>query len=161
MRQPPAPRAINLIVIHCLDVPDGRHTTVADVDRWHRERGFAKIGYHHVIYLDGTVATGRPLAEAGAHALNFNSDSVGIALVGRSRYYPAQWRALADTVRSLAQRYAIPLAAPNFHAPCPRGVIGHRELPKVQKECPGFSVQAWLNAGMQPQMGNILEGAPQ
>ena len=30
--------AIDEIIIHCADVPNGRETTAADIDRWHGER---------------------------------------------------------------------------------------------------------------------------
>ena len=53
-----------------------------DIDRWHRERGWLKIGYHYVIKRDGTVETGRELEEVGAHAKGHNAISVGICMVG-------------------------------------------------------------------------------
>ena len=49
-------RTINQIIIHCTATKAGRKTTVEEIDRWHRARGFRCIGYHYVIYLDGTVA---------------------------------------------------------------------------------------------------------
>ena len=55
-------RNINEIIIHCTATPEGRHVTVADIDSWHRARGFASIGYHYVIYLDGSVHAGRDVA---------------------------------------------------------------------------------------------------
>ena len=42
-------RNITEIVVHCTATPAGRDVTVADVDRWHRQRGFAGIGYHYLI----------------------------------------------------------------------------------------------------------------
>ncbi len=57
-----AARGINLIVLHCSATPQGRDVTVADIRRWHLERGFADIGYHFVVRLDGTVR-GRPPCE--------------------------------------------------------------------------------------------------
>ena len=66
-------RTITDIVIHESDTPTGRVVTVKDIDSWHRERGWHRnesdrlrfnpgltsIGYHYVIYLDGSVHTGR------------------------------------------------------------------------------------------------------
>jgi hypothetical protein len=48
-------RKINEIIIHCTATSEGRHVTVADVDNWHRARKFNGIGYHYLIYLDGSI----------------------------------------------------------------------------------------------------------
>ena len=48
-------RKIDEIIIHCAATPEGKHFTVADIDAWHKKRGFKCIGYHFVIYLDGSV----------------------------------------------------------------------------------------------------------
>lgn len=153
---PAVARHINLIVIHCSDTPNGRVTTAADIDRWHKERGFVKIGYHHVIRLDGVVEDGRSHREIGAHALNFNSDSLGICLIGRDKFTAAQWSALAELVRGLCFRYAVPASAPDWRSRQPAGVVGHRELPRVAKTCPGFSVENWLQRRMAPLPESVL-----
>lgn len=59
-------RKIDKIIIHCTATKAGHHVTVSDVDRWHKARGFRGIGYHFLIYLDGTVARGRGIGEAGS-----------------------------------------------------------------------------------------------
>ena len=48
-------RKIKEIIIHCSATREGRDYTVADIDRWHRERSFFCIGYHFVIYRDGSI----------------------------------------------------------------------------------------------------------
>ena len=60
-------RKIKEIIIHCSATREGRNYTVADIDRWHRERGFFCIGYHFVIYRDGSIHVGRSVEEVGAH----------------------------------------------------------------------------------------------
>ena len=60
-------RKITEIIIHCSATPQGVDYTVADIDRWHRQRGFNKRGYHYVIYRDGSIHPGRPVEEIGAH----------------------------------------------------------------------------------------------
>ena len=45
-------RKIREIIIHCSATKEGRNFTVADIDRWHRERGMRCIGYHFVIYRE-------------------------------------------------------------------------------------------------------------
>ena len=44
-------RKIDKIIVHCTATPEGRHTTVEDVRRWHLDRGWSDIGYHFLIYL--------------------------------------------------------------------------------------------------------------
>ena len=56
-------RKIKEIIIHCSATREGRDYTVADIDRWHRERGFFCIGYHFVIYRDGSIHVGRSVEE--------------------------------------------------------------------------------------------------
>ena len=42
----------NKIIIHCSATPRGVDYSAADIDKWHRQRGFSKVGYHYVIRLD-------------------------------------------------------------------------------------------------------------
>jgi len=46
-------RPVNEIIVHCTATPEGRPVTIADIDRWHRQRGWSGIGYHRVIGLNG------------------------------------------------------------------------------------------------------------
>lgn len=152
-------RPISLIVVHCTASPNGRWTTTADIDAWHKVRGFRRepparlqhnpelfsIGYHHVIYTNGTIATGRSHAEVGAHAAGHNANSLGIALVGTDRFSVAQWQSLRELINALTQQQGLtPPRYPNAR------IVGHRDLPNVHKACPGFDVAAWRRGGMDP-----------
>lgn len=183
-----ATRQINLIVIHCSATPNGRWTRVADIDHWHRQRGFARqpaarqrynpdlaaIGYHWVIGLNGARFSGRHLDEVGAHAAQWNTHSIGICLIGTDRYTPDQWAALADQVAHLAKLYNVPLQFADIPAQGrgARGICGHRDLSpdgngngivepfEWLKTCPGFSVRDWLAGGMAPMDGHLLPPIP-
>ena len=62
-------RTITLIVIHCSAVRPDQTSSAAQIDTWHRQRGFKLgIGYHYVIRRDGTIEPGRPEWMIGAHA---------------------------------------------------------------------------------------------
>lgn len=167
------PRDIQTLVIHCSATPNGRWTTTADINRWHHDRGFRRaaaarvglnpkldaIGYHHVIYTTGQVATGRGHGEVGAHVAGHNARSIGVCMIGTDRYHVEQWVALRDLVITLCGQYHIPLAPADVKDPRGlRGVIGHRDIPGVAKTCPGFSVRDWLLAGMTPNPQHILQG---
>ena len=60
-------RQINQIIIHCSATPEGRDVTVDTIRQWHKQRGFRDVGYHYIIYRDGSVHIGRPEAEQGAN----------------------------------------------------------------------------------------------
>lgn len=152
-------RSITSIILHCSATPNCRWTTTADIDNWHRERGFFRyldfrkifnysltsIGYHFVVYTNGAVATGRHLDEVGAHAKGFNANSLGVCLVGTDRFSVAQWDSLRDNLVGLLKKY--PDAS----------IRGHRDLPGVHKTCPGFDVSAWLNNDKRPLPEHVLE----
>lgn len=136
-------REITKLVIHCADTPDGSIFHASDIDRWHRERGFSAIGYHFVIPISGVLEAGRPVAVKGAHAKGHNWDSIGICLIGRSRFTPAQWATLQT------------LVVAHMHTYPDVDVLGHRDLPDVRKTCPGFSVREWVADGFQPPAAHI------
>jgi len=166
------PRHIDTLIIHCSATPNGRWTTVEDIDGWHKARGFLRngaararfnpklssIGYHRVIYTNGVPATGRDINEVGAHCRGINSNSIGICLVGTDRFKAQQWATLASQVRELCAQYGIPMVPADLRDPRGiRGVLGHREVPEVAKDCPGFDVRAWLLAGMAINPKHLLE----
>jgi N-acetyl-anhydromuramyl-L-alanine amidase AmpD len=75
-------RNITQIVIHCSATQEGQAVTTRDIDRWHKARGFNEIGYHFVVYLDGSVHKGRDISQIGAHVAGQNSNSIGICYIG-------------------------------------------------------------------------------
>ena len=75
-------RKIKYIVLHCSATKEGVPFGIEDIDRWHRQRGFRKVGYHYVILLDGTIRKGRDIAQVGAHVQGSNANSIGICYIG-------------------------------------------------------------------------------
>lgn len=106
-------RAIDMIIIHCTATPAGRDVTVADVDRWHRERGFNGIGYHYLVGLDGRIHEGRDIEKSGAHCKGLNSRSIGVCYVGgldcsltpADTRTESQRRALVELLTGLKRRF--------------------------------------------------------
>jgi N-acetyl-anhydromuramyl-L-alanine amidase AmpD len=137
------PEQVEYLVVHCSATTPDMDIGVAEIDRWHRQRGWLKVGYHYVIRRDGTVETGRRLDEVGAHAQGVNEKSIGICLVGGARregrsrkliddpnFTPAQWAALKTLLTTLKGAY--PKAV----------VVGHRDL-TARKTCPTFDAGRW------------------
>lgn len=148
---------IDAIVIHCSATREGQDVRAADIDKWHKERGFKMIGYNYVIDLDGTIEIGRPLTMDGAHCNlkgfsgeSYNKHSIGICYVGgldkggnpKDTRTDAQKLSLHKLVNDLLMEYPI------------MEVIGHRdaspdlnndgEITKNEwvKTCPCFDVKA-------------------
>ncbi len=130
-------RKITEIIVHCSATPAGRDVSAADIDRWHRARGFVQIGYHYVVRLDGSVEVGRAESKIGAHCLGHNANSIGVCYVGGCKAdcttpcdtrTPAQKSALVSLLRQLLERY-------------PGAVVhGHRDF--AAKACPSFDATA-------------------
>jgi hypothetical protein len=75
-------REIKHIVFHCSATKEGNFFNAADIDAWHKKRGWSGIGYHYVVLLDGTIEKGRPDKKIGAHVRGFNKNSIGVAYIG-------------------------------------------------------------------------------
>ena len=126
-------RKINEIIVHCAATREDRDFTVEDITRWHKARGFATIGYHYVIYRDGSIHEGRPLEQIGAHCVGHNKHSIGICYIGgcasdgktpKDTRTPEQKEALLSLLRRLKARF------PNAT------IHGHRDF--AAKACPSY-----------------------
>lgn len=126
-------RYINDIIIHCTATPAGMEVTAADVDSWHRQRGWRCIGYHYLVRLDGTVERGRAISQPGSHCFGHNAHSIGIAYAGG---LDAEMRP-ADT-RTEAQRAALLKLVTHLTAMYRCRVHGHRDY--APRDCPCFDV---------------------
>ncbi len=137
------------IIIHhsaVITTREGRPISMDVLDNAHQRRGFGifywgrtyHIGYHYIIFPDGTVQQGRPEHCQGAHAVGHNSD-LGICLIGdfsttdnptgeQGLLEPteAQMRALVDLCQRLRARYKIPIGHVQRHRDVSSGT-----------ECPG------------------------
>lgn len=132
-------RHITEIIIHCTATPEGRDYTVDQIREWHRARGFADIGYHYVIHLDGSVDEGRPLTQIGAHCTGHNAQSIGIAYVGGLQ---TDGKTAKDT-RTAKQKTALKNLLRNLRTQFPKATVhGHNEF--AAKACPCFDVRTQL-----------------
>lgn len=152
---------VTAIVIHYSATVIEKSYTAADIDRWHREKGYREIGYHYFIRRDGTVETGRDLTqpgrfEMGAHSRGENDSSIGICYEGGVRAAapntgfdsrtPEQIEAMIALIRDLMERF-------------PGAVVrGHREMPGAATQCPGFLASAWWDHVMRAEA--VPEAAP-
>jgi N-acetylmuramoyl-L-alanine amidase len=129
-------RQINKIIIHCAYSDPSMDIGVAEIDTWHRQRGFKSIGYHYVINRKGGVETGRPENEIGAHTIGHNFDSIGICLAGGKRADEPK----PDSNFTLGQLNALKLVVDSLLLKYPGArVFGHRDF--APRDCPCFDVQ--------------------
>ncbi len=127
------------IVIHCTQTPADMDFGVDKVTQWHKNRGFNTIGYHYLIKRDGTLEAGRDEDLVGAHAVQVNGTSIGVALVGggnvdmgwEDNFLPEQFNTLKQIISKLKEDYDI------------KKIIGHYQV-EDKKKCPSFDVPKWL-----------------
>lgn len=125
----------DFIVVHCTATKEGVNITAKDVDRWHKARGFVKIGYHYLLKLDGTVELGRELGEVGAHVSGLNNVSVGVCYVGGLDSASAP----KDT-RTEAQKQSLLVLLKKLKATFPNAkIVGHNKF--ANKACPCFNAE--------------------
>lgn len=75
-------RTITDIVIHCTATRAWQDFDVDDIRQMHKAQGWADIGYHYLVKLDGTIQAGRDVDIIGAHVSGHNAHSIGVVYVG-------------------------------------------------------------------------------
>ena len=131
-------RRIDYIVVHCSATQEGKDFTAADIDRWHRQRGWRCIGYHYVIELDGSIHKGRDESVIGAHCSGQNTYSIGVCYVGG-----IDKSGKAKDTRTTDQKAALLKLLKELRAKYPKAIIqGHRDFPGVAKACPSFDAKS-------------------
>ncbi len=146
-------RIIKEIIIHCSATKEDKDYTVADIDRWHRARGFRKIGYHFVIYRNGDIHVGRSLSEIGAHCKGHNAISIGICYIGG---LASDNRTPKDT-RTTEQKVALLSLIKFLKGKFPNAaVIGHRDTSPDTNSNGIIEPSEWLKACPLTQKRNML-----
>ena len=137
---------VDTIFIHCSATrPDwmadkALSSKVAEIARWHKQKGWTAVGYHWLIDRDGSVSRGRPEKNVGAHVQGHNMGSLGICLIGgfgssendpfEKNYTPEQEASLRQLIEDIKARTPI------------KKIRGHNEV--AAKACPGFNVKRWI-----------------
>mgnify|MGYP006269603793 CR=1 FL=1 len=85
---------ITYLIVHCADTPDAEDLRATDIHEMHLGFGWDGAGYHHIICRDGQIEPGRPFYWQGAHVYGQNENSLGICLIGRQKFTPAQMNIL-------------------------------------------------------------------
>lgn len=129
-------RDIKEIIVHCSATPEGADFTVSDIKNWHLQRGFSDIGYHYIIYRNGSIHKGRDESIAGAHCTGHNSTSIGVCYIGgcakdgktpKDTRTNAQKKSLISLLRELKSKYPKSKIYPHYKF--------------ANKACPSFNAE--------------------
>ena len=121
--------------------------SVETIHNYHKNKGWAGIGYHYYVRKDGSVYRGRPESMAGAHCPSVNSTSIGICAEGNfneESMTEVQKQSIIDLIKDIKSRYNI------------KWIKGHRDI--LTTSCPGtnFPLGEIVNA-----VENIEDKEPQ
>lgn len=149
-------RRIDYIAVHCTATREGQDQTVAQIKAGHLQRGFSDVGYHYIIYRDGTVNLGRDVNISGAHVSGYNVYSIGISYVGGLENDPKKaYKDLkAKDTRTEAQKASLLALLMDLRKLYPTAKIqGHRDFSPDRnhngtiepsewiKDCPSFDAK--------------------
>ena len=133
------------IFLHCSAREYG---DVLSIDRSHKARGWAGVGYHEVIlngrpnpdsyfpFLDGQIHPGRYLdddpffesQEIGAQVRYYNLKSIGICLIGKKSFTDNQLISAKKVILHFINQFGLEI----------RDVLGHYEAEGTNKTCPNI-----------------------
>lgn len=135
-------RSISEIIVHCTASREGQPMTVEQIRQMHiKERGWSDIGYHYVVYLDGSIHAGRNVNVSGAHCKKHNTHSIGVVYVGG-----LDKNGKAKDTRTPEQKAGLVKLLKNLRRLYPKATIhGHREF--AAKDCPCFDAKkeySWI-----------------
>lgn len=149
-------RRIDYIVVHCTATPEGQDKTVEEIRREHKAQGWSDIGYHYVVYRDGTVHLGRDVDFSGSHVAGYNSYSIGVVYVGGLERDPRKpyGQLKAKDTRTEKQKAALLALLMDLRKLYPKAkIVGHRDFSPDKngngivdpweriKECPSFDAK--------------------
>ena len=126
-------RNIKELIVHCSATPEGKDYSVDTIRQWHLQRGFSDIGYHYVIYRDGSIHIGRDESIIGAHCTGHNTNSIGVCYIGGCA---SDGKTPKDT-RTTEQKQSLVKLLKELKTKYPQASVhGHRDF--ANKACPSF-----------------------
>lgn len=142
-------REIKHIVIHATATKEGKFFNAADIDRWHKQRGWLGNGYHYVVLLDGMIEKGRPDSNIGAHVKGFNKHSIGVVYVGgldeKGKPKDTRTKLQKESLKELLKRlkWLYPKAKICGHRDFSKDINGNGKIERFEfmKDCPCFDAK--------------------
>lgn len=152
-------RSVDWIVVHCAATRADMDIGLKEIRQLHMQKGWSDVGYHYIIRRDGSIEKGRTDTTPGAHAKGYNMYSLSVCLVGGCNmsgpvatptadkwYSDYVFQARAENNFTKAQFISLQKILTDLQAAHPNAeILGHRDLPGVNKGCPSFDVRGWLH----------------
>lgn len=140
-------RWVNRFFIHCT-ASDSKakwykgKALAHTIDRAHKDRQWAGIGYHFVIDRQGKLITGRPLERVPAAQGGHNKGTIAVCLHGltEDKFTEAQFKTLRELCKTVQRAYGNNVT---FH--------GHTEV--SSKTCPVFDYKDVLKLDKKGRLG--------
>lgn len=126
---------IEKIFIHCSATKNFQSCPARTIDKWHKDRGFDKIGYHRIFQPDGSIEVGRSNSEVGAGVFGQNAKSLHFCIIGTDEFTNEALKQLF--LASLSTCRTLGLKAEN--------VLGHYEA-DPRKSCPNIDMEIFRGA---------------
>ena len=129
-------RNIKELIVHCSATPEGKDYSIDTIRQWHLQRGFSDIGYHYVIYRDGSIHIGRDESIIGAHCTGHNTNSIGVCYIGGCA---SDGKTPKDT-RTLQQKESLLSLLKTLKVKYPNAKI-YPHYKFAAKACPSFNAE--------------------
>lgn len=120
----------HIVIHHSASKPS---TTIEEITAWHIQRNFSGIGYHKVIYEDGTIKNGRDQNTVPASVKGANKNTLAVCLCGNFEVdQPTPFQLISLELVIKEWQILHPTSK----------VVGHREI--GASLCPGKNLYNWL-----------------
>jgi N-acetylmuramoyl-L-alanine amidase len=132
-------RKIQYIVLHC--TATSQETSIESIlNYWRNILNWENPGYHYLISSNGIIRQLLNINKIANGVYGYNANSIHISYIGgidangkaTDNRTPVQIIAQLNLIFELKKRF------PNAE------ILGHRDFPNVNKECPSFNVKEWL-----------------
>ncbi len=127
---------IKYLIVHCSDTPNEEKVNAEFIHEMHLKFGWNGIGYHKIILRNGEIQLGRPEYWIGAHVKGLNHKSLGVCLIGKSKFTNSQFNSLKLVLSNWKKKYP------------QTKIIGHRDSVNTSKTCPNFDVKLWCKENL-------------
>ena len=124
---------VKYLVVHCSATRCNQDFSVERLIETGKER-FGQVSYHYYVRRNGDIIPTLPESVRGVHARGYNHCSIAICYEGGLNE-----RGVAEDTRTELQKHALYELLKQLHEEYPRArIVGHRELPRVHKDCPCY-----------------------
>ena len=135
---------VKYLVVHCSGNRCNQPLTVDGLTNTGKER-FGQPSYHYYVRRNGNIIPILSESVRGVHAVGYNHCSIAVCYEGGLDEH-----GVATDTRTELQKHALYELLKQLHEEYPQArIVGHRELPGVHKDCPGF-IASKEYASLQP-----------